>query len=98
MRVTGGPRVAESPKGAFLPLRTPQKLGQRRAHPGPPSVSFLVAPDGERPKGADRGVHTHKSLCVAECDRGVNKVSTRDEQNQRIFFRDRKRQEVGDVA
>lgn len=89
----------QRPKRGFFNLTHPSEIGTKTCPPRAAlTVPFLVAPDGERPKGADRGVDIHTSLCVAECDLGVNKVSTRDEQNQRIFFKDRKRQEVGDVA
>lgn len=89
----------QRPKGGFFNLTHPSKIWTKTCPPRAAlTVSFLAAPDGERPEGAGRGVDTHKSLCAATCDPGLNKVSTREEQNQHIFFKDRKRQKVGDVA
>ena len=73
MRVTEGPSGRRDPKGACFHLTHPSETWTKTHPPRAAlTVSFLITPNGERPEGAGRGVNTHRSLCTAECDPGVN--------------------------
>ena len=74
VRVTEGPSGRRDPKGACFHFTHPSETWTK-THPSRAAltVSFLIAPNGERPEGADRGVNTHRNLCTAECDPGTNK-------------------------
>ena len=74
MRVTKGPSGRRDPKGACFHLTHPSEIWTK-THPRRAAlvVPFLIAPSGERPEGAGRGVNAHRSWCTAKCDPGVNK-------------------------